>query len=151
MEDKGKELINAVLDLPIGARLDLVNKIVSSICRDGEVVNTEKRFEQVKQATEEVFCKKIDRSRKRENVLAKSCVAYIMRNEGFSTPKIGKVLNMDHSSILHLVKRVEDMLSLPWIYANDLEKIDQVINKLNENKIQEADGGCGNSVEGASV
>ncbi len=151
MDSEDKELFESIKVLPLGSKLELMNKIVSSICKDGEVKTIENRFEQIRSATESVFGRAIDRSRVRENVIAKSFIAYIMRNEGFSTTKIGRMLHLHHATILYLTNKVKDMLSLPWIYAEDLEKLNQIIELLDENKIQEADGECGDSVEGASV
>ncbi len=42
--------------------------------------------------------------RNRKFVLARKECARILRENGLSYPKIGKIMNRDHSSIVHLIK-----------------------------------------------
>ena len=145
------QLFQEVLYLPIGKRLKLASAIIKSVLKDGRAATAESRFEKIKSLTENVFQLEIKDRRFRDDVLARTFVAYIMYNEGFSLHQIGKLFKKDHSTIMHYVNRTNDMISLPNFYTLELEKLNEIIKLLNEddNKIQEADGGCDNSVEGS--
>jgi len=52
------------------------------------------------------------------DVWARAMVAYQMLQEGYSTGEVGRQLMKDHSTVIHLRKKVEDMLSLPQAYRD---------------------------------
>ena len=147
------QLFQEALYLPIGKRLKLASAIIKSVLKDGRKATAESRFEKIKSLTEDVLQLEIKDRRYRNDVLARTFIAYIMYNEGFSLYQIGKLIKKDHSTVMHYVNRTNDMISVPSFYTFELEKLNEIIKLLNEddNKIQEAGGGCGNSVEGASV
>lgn len=54
-------------------------------------------------------------------VWARYMVAYQMRQEGFTTGAIGKLLHMDHSTVTYAVKRINMMFDFPRFYPKELE------------------------------
>ena len=61
------------------------------------------------------------RARERLLVYARYMVAYCLRQYGFSYHEIGNFLNMDHSTMVHGVKMVNEMLSVPQMYPEEME------------------------------
>ena len=53
------------------------------------------------------------------SVLVRSFVSYRLRQEGWSYGDIGDVAGKDHATIMHQVRKVEDMLSLPAVFKNE--------------------------------
>lgn len=89
----------------------------------------EERYRVILQAAQQAVGKRLDSSQRKEDVLIRLFTAYRLRAEGFSMESIGKVLNRNHSTVVHYVrKRIPDMLSLPHIYRSEVE----MYNKMNE-------------------
>ena len=38
--------------------------------------------------------------------------------EGYTTTEIGHQMEKDHSSVIHMRKKMQDALSLPWAYKD---------------------------------
>lgn len=53
-------------------------------------------------------------SQEAEVMEARRDVVWVLRRSGFSSPKIGAVLNRDHTSILYLLKTTESP-SVEWL------------------------------------
>lgn len=51
------------------------------------------------------------RSRKAVIIKAKSICCYVLRQNGFVLTEIGQVLNIDHSTVIHLVNKVNGIMA----------------------------------------
>lgn len=49
-------------------------------------------------------------------VWARTMVAYQLKLDGFSTGRIGKELGKDHSSVMHMTRKMQDALNFPKMY-----------------------------------
>lgn len=59
-------------------------------------------------------------SRDPMDVWARTMVAYQMVGEGYTYAEIGRQLNKDHSTIVHLRHKMEDALAVPQAYRDIL-------------------------------
>ena len=85
------------------------------------------RYDVVLSAAQEAVGKKLCSGRATEDVLIRVFVAYRLRQEGYSFDTIGKVMHRDHSTVMHYVrKKMDDMLSLPDYYRNELDMYDKM-------------------------
>ena len=73
-------------------------------------------------------------SRKRELVDARSIFAHIARKFNFSFSTIGKYLSRDHTTIMHLDKKADNLMKYDQnyesIYINIIEKIKERYDKI---------------------
>lgn len=60
-------------------------------------------------------------SRKHYQCVARTFVAQALKNEGFSSIKIGKALHKDHSSVFCMFRKMQEMLSMPSFYKDELQ------------------------------
>jgi len=88
------------------------------------------RYELVRMAAEEATGWKLSNSRTAENSTMRAFISYHMHNEGFSYESIGRVMHRNHSTITHLVRKMEDMLSLPGVYQAELEAYEKMCSLL---------------------
>ena len=92
--------------------------------------NTEERYNVVLQAAEEATGWKLSNTRTSENSTIRTFISYHMHNEGFSYESIGRVMHRNHSIITHLVRKMEDMLSLPEIYHDELDMYAKMVELI---------------------
>lgn len=72
----------------------------------------------------------------RDDVNVRAAVAYILRTDHhFTLQMIGKQFNRDHSTILHLLNKVDDWMKMPRQYFEELS----LIARLRENEPTEVD------------
>ena len=64
-------------------------------------------------------CDIMGRSRSQEMVWGRNIVMYMLRRDGFIYSDIGEALNKNHSTVIHAVRQVEDMLRYPRIYEEE--------------------------------
>lgn len=87
----------------------------------------EKRIRIVCEATgipqKDVFSK----SRKAEIVEARHLLCYLL-NKDLTTMDVGKVMGLDHSTVVHAVKKIKDLLSI-----ND-KRIVELVNKVENHE-----------------
>ena len=74
------------------------------------------------------------------DVWARTMVVYQMILEGYSITEIGRQLLKDHSTIIHLRKKMEDALSLPQAYQDILPIWEQFKQRLDNDIHQGSDG-----------
>ena len=79
------------------------------------------RFPFVLACAEIAVGRKLSRERCEENTLIRAFVSYMLRSEGYSYSEIGRLLQRDHSTIMYLYKRMEDILSLPHVYRKEID------------------------------
>lgn len=72
------------------------------------------------------------RTREPRTSAGRNCIAYQMRQEGYSTVQIGKLFGRHHSSILHMVRLMEDVISYPRTFIEDEEIWNKFKAKLQE-------------------
>ena len=60
-------------------------------------------------------------SRESCEVWARTMVAFQMCKEGYTTGEIGRQMEKDHSTIIHLRNKMRDVFSLPQMYGDILE------------------------------
>ena len=54
-------------------------------------------------------------------VWARTMVAYQMSKEGYHTVEIGRQMMKNRTTIIHLLKKMQDVFALPQMYENELE------------------------------
>lgn len=79
------------------------------------------RYQLLLSKAEEAVGRKLTSERSSDNTLIRSFVAYQMRKDGYSNSEIGRKMGRDHSSVTHLVRKFNDMLSVPAAYASEME------------------------------
>ena len=88
----------------------------------------EERYPVVLDAAEQATGWKLSDLRTSENTLIRLFVAHRLHNEGYSYSQIGRQMKRDHSSITHMYKRVEEMMSVPFAFKEELK----LYEKFNE-------------------
>lgn len=63
----------------------------------------------------------LGRSRCWDLVWGRNMVAYKMRMDGFGSQEISRTIKRDHSTVAYCVARMEEMLSSPHFYAEELK------------------------------
>ena len=86
------------------------------------------RYEEVLAAAEEAVGVKLNPGRDAVTTTVRSFVAYRLHKEGYSYTDIGRMMGRDHSSVIHLVERKENALSVPGAYKSETE----MFNRFNE-------------------
>ena len=142
------DLIEEALALSVPERRDLMRKIERSLVKEQRASNIKERYEVVKSAVETAMDHKIQDGRLHEDVVCRMYIAYILKQDGYFYSEIGSVLGKNHSTICYLVQAVNDMLSLPLIYQDEVSKLNEIQSTLhvedfsdNKNSI---DGKSGN-------
>jgi len=120
------ELAKMACELPIYQRRELVQRINQSIVKEKQVVSAQDRYELVKSTVELVMDHKIESGRFHRDVLCRMYIAYILVQDGYKVETIGKLLGRHHSTIIYLKKMMQDMLSLPSIYQDEVTKLNQI-------------------------
>jgi len=77
------------------------------------------RFSYVLSCAEKAVGKKLSRNRSKEDTLIRAFVTYALKSEGYGYSEIGRLLERDHSTVIHLYNKVNDMLSLPGAYKEE--------------------------------
>lgn len=91
------------------------------------------RYDVVLWAAQLAVGKQLCSGRAEEDVLIRVFTAYRLRLEGYSFGAIGKVMNRDHSTIIHYVrKRMADMTSIPGVYSKELSMYERMTELLEE-------------------
>ena len=70
-------------------------------------------------------------SRISSHVWARTMVAYQMIKEGYSTLEIGRQMMKDHSTIIHLRNKMQDVFALPQLYGDVLEMWNKFKNQID--------------------
>ncbi len=52
------------------------------------------------------------KSRSQDVCTERMVIAYYMRNHGFTYKKIGETINRNHSTVIHIVNRCKDLISI---------------------------------------
>ena len=72
------------------------------------------------------------KSRKQILVWARNMVAYQLRLDGYSLPAIGRLLDLDHSTVVYCEQQVRRMLLAPSMYEDESEVWEEFQKQLNQ-------------------
>ena len=86
------------------------------------------RYAEVLPAAEEAVGVKLNPRRDTLTTTVRSFVAYQLHKEGYSYTDIARMMGLNHSSVIHLVERKENALSVPGAYKSETE----MFNRFNE-------------------
>lgn len=122
MSERSELIARQASKLSIEERRSLIMQIEQSIGDDIIRVTIENRYNLLVAAAEATVGHKMNPDKRHsEDVLIRQFVAYRLRQDGYSFPKIAKVMNKNHSTIMTLCNRMNDYFELPNIYATELE------------------------------
>ena len=124
------EFIEEVLSLSTAERRDLMRKIGKSLIKEEHAENLRERYDIVKSVVENVMEHKMTEGRTRDDVLCRMFVAYILHQDGYSLSKIGEILNKNHSTVIYLVRTVNDMVEVPSAYSFEISKLNEIQTRL---------------------
>lgn len=65
--------------------------------------------------------RRLSRERSKENTTLRAMVSHRLRLEGYTYSEIGKMIQRDHSTVMHLCGVMRDMLSVPNAYREEME------------------------------
>jgi len=88
------------------------------------------RYAEVLAAAEEAVGIKMNPGRNAITTTVRSFVAYQLHKEGYSYTDIGRMMGRDHSSVIHLVERKENALSVPGAYKAEAAMYERFIKLL---------------------
>ena len=69
-------------------------------------------------------------SREPMDVWARTMIAYQMLIEGYSTGEIGRQMMKDHSTIIYLRKKMEDVFAIPQAYRDIIDIWNNFQNRI---------------------
>lgn len=72
-----------------------------------------------------------EKSRSREDVAGRMCVAIQLMRDGFSTPEVGKMIKRDHATVLHYKKCMEKCKAFPRSFRYECYILDEFEKQLN--------------------
>ena len=78
------------------------------------------RYPEVLNAAQSATGWKLTETRDAWNTLLRGFIAHHLRHEGYTYSEIGRALGRDHSSVMHMEQRIDDMLSLPNAYQSEV-------------------------------
>lgn len=123
------ELIRTCLDLPENERARLASLLSDSL-RKKKTDN--KRFDILLEiATEVVGDGILSRTKDFNCVMGRRMIAYQMRKEGFSLNQIGRRLNRNHTSVLHMEKMMDDIFRFPGVFKVEEEYWNEFKRKID--------------------
>lgn len=70
------------------------------------------------------------KSRKAHLVWARNMVSYQLRLDGYSLYTIGRLLDLDHATVLHCERQVKRMLERPSMYEREVKIWEEFQNQL---------------------
>ena len=92
------------------------------------------RYAEVLAAAERAVGVKMNPGRDAVTTTVRSFVAYRLHKEGYSYNDIGRMMGRDHSTVVHLVERKENALSVPGAYKSETEmfnRFEEILGKIS--------------------
>lgn len=80
------------------------------------------RYRKYKEMVEEIWDRKITKTRQSDNVWMRAMIAYAMRREGVTTLSIGKCMGLNHSSVSNCLDKITSMEEYPSMYLDIMDK-----------------------------
>lgn len=99
-------------------RVDLAKRILE----ETPVPDVVKRFAVILPIAEDIVGRKMGSSRKSDNVTIRRMVAYRLKEEGFRHYHIGQAMGVNHATVLHYVRTMENAFDEPIFYAGDIRQ-----------------------------
>lgn len=122
------ELTRQCLALSYDNRVRLI-KVLQGSLSDNEIAR--KRFDMLLLIATEVMGNGILlKSRDRNFVIGRRMIAYQMRQEGYSSPLIGRLLGKNHTSVLYMESMMED--AIKFQFRPELTYWEEFKRKLQE-------------------
>lgn len=124
MEDRmDKNLFNEIENMSEHDKKELLEHLrLSVITRDYPTTLIEDRYGQLLEIAESVFDRKMRSGRDVYDVMMRRFIAYKLRKDGYTYSQISRVMGKNHSTIMHLVRQMNDYFSLPAMYKEDIKK-----------------------------
>lgn len=79
------------------------------------------RYEDLVKIAEKVVGVRLGKSKERDNTIIRMLVAHRLSKEGYGRTETGRAMGRDHASVLNLIRRMDDALSLPRVYRRENE------------------------------
>jgi chromosomal replication initiation ATPase DnaA len=125
------EITRQCLLLSNGEKVRLISDLKASMAEDVE--DDGSRFSLIFKAATDVVGKGIlTNLRLRELVVGRMLIIYQMRIEGYSLQTIGRHLIRNHCSVLHLQKKMEDVIKYPHLFPLEIKMWNEFNDKLKE-------------------
>ncbi len=86
------------------------------------VMLVEDRYNQLLEAAESTFGRKMQQGRENDDVMMRRFIAYKLREDGYTFSQISRVMGKNHSTIIHLIYQMEDYFALPKMYKEDIKR-----------------------------
>lgn len=126
-----EDLMNQCRNLPIADKIELRNYLSSCIANSRSTSKDRDRASVLLRYMERILGREVSIfGRKPDDVWARTMVAYEMLLEGYSTGETGKQLFRDHSTIIHLKRKMEDALSVPMAYRDIIQIWEEFKNTI---------------------
>ena len=107
-----------VMRLPIEERVVLHREILQSL-ESPELVQTDVRLTRLAEVMQAVSGLEVrERCRQADLVRARVVFIFVARAEGFSQCTIGRFLDLNHSTVCYMEKRMRDALSMPVAFQD---------------------------------
>lgn len=71
-------------------------------------------------------------NRNASDVWARTMVAFQMLKEGYETTEVGRQMEKDHSTVIYMRKKMQDVFSLPQAYRDILEIWDKFQKRIQD-------------------
>ncbi len=129
--DDIREILNAEELLRQQEGEPTAEKILRSILDENECPpSVGERFPLVLSCAEIAVGRKLSRERCKDNTTIRAFIAYQLRQEGYGYNEIGRMMQRDHSSVIHLYKLMCDILSVPNAYKDEIEMFQRFEEEL---------------------
>lgn len=92
----------------------------------------DERYRTVLFAAERATGYNLTSTREAVNSLIRSIVAYQLVKEGYHYSEIGKVMQRNHSTISHYIKKVKNMLSVPNSYKREMDIFNEFVRLVGD-------------------
>ena len=107
-----------VMRLPVEERVVLHREILQSL-ESPELVQTDVRLNRLAEVMQSVAGLDVrERRRQSDLVRARVVFVFVARAEGFSQCTIGRFLDLNHSTVCYMEKRMRDALALPVAFQD---------------------------------
>lgn len=111
-------------------RMEVARKIMQ---QDGRTASVQDDFHHLLASAEKAVGRRMDMTRRHESVLIREFVAYRMRKDGHYLADIAEAVGVDHSTVSHYIRRMDDRFAVPAFYAGELALFD-LFNEIADGK-----------------
>jgi chromosomal replication initiation ATPase DnaA len=127
------QIMDAVRDLPMGAKKVLAYKVIGEIDRIEKLEGAITRYQTILSVAEAVSGLRHDPAKRdSQSVLLRTITAWRMMEEGYPTTEIGRAMGKDHSTVSYYARQRKDALALPMAYREHLTMYGKLALALND-------------------